>query len=219
MTEHPFSETLRAYGAPYWAEATDHPFIQEMVSGRLSKAAFTHYLIQDYAFFRHFTDLVAYAIVHADTMVQMHHLSGFLSEVTDGENDYFLRAFSALGVDEATYLNPTLNPVMQGFAETIKAATARGYHDCIVVLGCAEWTYWTWGDAYRDRQPDAFYFNEWITLHNNPAFAQFVQWLRGELDALADLPEAERQRLKALFRHCCRLERDFFSYAHQQSQE
>lgn len=216
MTTQSFSETVRAYAEPFWRETVEHEFVQEMVTDRLSKDAFRHYLIQDYAFFRHFTDLVSYAIVHAKTMEQMHHLSGFLSVVTDGENDYFLRSFAELGVSEDQYLDPTLNPVMQGFADTIKKATETGYHDCIIVLACAEWTYWTWGDACRQYQPEAFYFNEWITLHNNPEFEQFVIWLRGELDAMAELPEAEQQRLKELFRHCCTLERDFFTYAYEQ---
>lgn len=217
MSNIAFSEAVRAHAEPFWRETVEHEFVREMVTDRLSKDAFRYYLIQDYAFFRHFTDLVAHAIVHADTMAQMHRLSGFLSVVTDGENDYFLRAFAALSVAEDEYRDPTLNPVMQGFAETIRQATTSGYHDCIIVLACAEWTYWTWGDACRDDHPEAFYFNEWITLHNNPDFAQFVLWLRGELDAMGSLPAVEQQRLKALFRHCCQLERDFFTYAYQQS--
>ena len=222
MTTAKFSEQLRQFGEPYWSKATDHVFIREMVKGELSIAAFRHYLIQDYAFFRHFTDLISQMIVHAPEMGQIHHLAGFLSHVTDGENDYFLRSFAELGVSEKEYLNPTLNPVMQRFADTIEQAIKGGYHDCLMVLLCAEWVYWSWGDKYREYNPQAFYFAEWQQLHNNADFGKFVSWLQHEADRL-DGPDsridgAEQTRLKEIFRHCCQLEEDFFTYAYAQGQ-
>ena len=216
MSDIKFSEEVRSYGEPYWSAATDHVFIQEMVSGELSLEAFSHYLIQDYAFFRHFTDLIAHAIVYAPEMAQVHHLSGFLSDITDGENDYFIRSFAELGVTEEQYLNPQLNPVMQRFADVISKAIKQGYHDCLMVLLCAEWVYWSWGDKYRDQQPKAFYFAEWLQLHNNSDFAAFVSWLRSEADRLSTLDNAEQARLKEVFRSCCQLEEEFFTYAYQQ---
>lgn len=38
---------------------------------------------------------------------------------------------------------------------------------------------WT---AAVDGRPDAFYLDEWIELHANPGFIDFVAWLREELD-------------------------------------
>lgn len=218
MSDLKFSEEVRSYGEPYWSAATDHVFIREMVSGELSVDAFRHYLIQDYAFFRHFTDLVAHAIVHAPEMAQIHQLSGFLSDVTDGENDYFLRSFAELGVTEEQYLDPQLNPVMQRFAKVIEQAIERGYHDCLMVLLCAEWVYWSWGDKYRECEPKAFYFAEWLQLHNHTGFTKFVSWLRSEADRLNTLDTTEQARLKEVFRTCCQLEEDFFTYAYQQGQ-
>lgn len=220
MAKMTFSEQLRQAGEPYWSAATDHVFICEMVTGELSLAAFRHYLIQDYAFFRHFTDLISQMIVYAPEMEQIHHLAGFLSSVTDGENDYFLRSFAELGVSEEEYLNPTLNPVMQRFADIIHQASKSGYHDCLMVLLCAEWVYWSWGHKYREQTPRAFYFAEWIELHSNTDFGNFVSWLRSEADRL-DQPNnrvsaAEQDRLKEVFNSCCQLEEDFFTYAYEQ---
>lgn len=216
MTTTQFSEQLRQFGEPYWSAATDHVFIREMVKDELSIEAFRHYLIQDYAFFRHFTDLISHMIVHAPEMAQIHHLAGFLSSVTDGENDYFLRSFAELDVSEEDYLNPTLNPVMQRFADTINQAISGGYHDCLMVLLCAEWVYWSWGDKYRAYHPQAFYFAEWQQLHNNADFGKFVSWLQDEADRLHSLNDAEQLRLKEIFRTCCQLEEDFFTYAYEQ---
>lgn len=208
-----FSEIIRENAEPFWSETVNHKFVHELADGTLSKSAFIHYLVQDYAFFKHFADLLSYAIVYAPEYQQVHQLAGFLSDVTDGENDYFLRSFKELGVNEKEYLNPNLNPVMQGFADTITKATQTGYHDCLIVLSCAEWTYWTWANSVQNKRPTQFYFSEWITLHNYPDFGKFVLWLRSELDRLFELPEEEQRRLRDLFRHCCQLERDFFTYA------
>jgi thiaminase/transcriptional activator TenA len=63
--------------------------------------------------------------------------------------------------------------------------------------------------------PKRFYLAEWIELHAIPAFADFVGWLRGELDREAAAASAEtRDRLSTLFRATLELERDFFEAAY-----
>jgi thiaminase/transcriptional activator TenA len=63
--------------------------------------------------------------------------------------------------------------------------------------------------------PKRFYLREWIELHAVPAFADFVAWLRSELDreGAAAAPPMQ-QRLATLFRTTLELERDFFDAAY-----
>lgn len=210
-----FSEVLIQQAEPHWQKATDHVFIREMVEGSLDKSAFADYLVQDYCFIGAFLDAISYAIAYSQTMEQKHRLSTFLSTVTSEENDYFIRSFKALGVNEADYLTATKpSPAIKGFHQAIDAAInsdkVDAYANCLVIIACAESVYCEWGMRHREKSPTDFYFNEWLTLHNNDDFQSFVAWLKTELDSLGDCSRVQRQHFIELFQHICQLEAQFF---------
>ena len=89
------------------------------------------------------------------------------------------------------------------------------YAEILAIVTPAEWVYLDWAQACPLPRPKRFYLAEWIELHAMPAFAEFVGWLRGELDreAAAAVPE-RRQRIEDLFRTTLELEQDFFEAAY-----
>ncbi len=89
------------------------------------------------------------------------------------------------------------------------------YAGILAVLVPAEWSYLAWAQAVADRpRPGRFYLAEWIDLHVDPGFADFVGWLRGELDATGDHADAAaRARLQQLFRDTMELEAAFYDQA------
>ncbi len=207
------SEKIIQNASPYWHKATDHQFVREMVNGTLDKAVFAEYLIQDYAFVDSFLDLVSYMIAYANTIEQKHRLSTFLSMITSDEDDYFIRSFKALGVDEKDYSPENVKrfPSIQGFDEAIKKAIAsKKYEHCLAVLCCAESVYCEWATKYQDKKPEEFYFAEWLLLHNNKDFKEFVDWLKSELDALSDTPKVVQKEVEDIFVQVCQLEAAFF---------
>ncbi|RKR72778.1 thiaminase/transcriptional activator TenA [Otariodibacter oris] len=216
MNKVKFSDYLIQQAEPYWQQATDHGFIRDMVDGTLDKKVFANYLVQDYAFVRVFADLIAYAIAYSKTLEQKHRLSTFLSMITSAEDDYFIRSFEALGVEPSHYLDPNLAvfPSIQGFHDEIKKAIDSGaevgYANCMTIITCAEAVYCHWGVKYREKSPEAFYFNEWITLHNNDYFQSLVAWLKSEMDQLGEDQKVDREQLSALFTKICQLESQFF---------
>ena len=112
--------------------------------------------------------------------------------VSGEENTYFLRAFAALGV---TALRRAADPDTQpsaGFKAIMReAAETRSYAATLSVLVVAEWLYLDWASRAPKPLPGNFVHAEWITLHDNPGFRGFVDFLRSELDrvgpAQADL--------------------------------
>jgi hypothetical protein len=48
----------------------------------------------------------------------------------------------------------------------------------------AEWLYLDWASRAPKPLPDNFVHAEWITLHDNPDFRDFVDFLRAELDRI-----------------------------------
>ena len=120
--------------------------------------------------------------------------------VSGEENTYFLRAFDALGVtDEQRATTPDTMPTAGFQAIMREAAETRTYAAALAVLNVAEWLYLDWASRAPQPLPDNFVHAEWVTLHDNPDFRDFVAFLRAELDRVG--PEQAE------------LSRDFFGRA------
>lgn len=215
-----FTDALVAANAPLWRAATEHRFVRELGADTLPDAVFRRYLVQDFAFLEALVALLGCAVARAPTMPAKRRLASFLAAVTGDETRYFERALAALNVKEA-FAAPdriALNDVTERFRALMAAAGERGsYAEVLAILVPAEWVYLTWARACPLPGPKRFYLAEWIELHAIPPFAEFVDWVRGELDrAAAAAAPAERERLASLFRTALELERDFFDAAYQE---
>ncbi len=96
-----------------------------------------------------------------------------------------------------------------------ESAESQDYPLCLSVLVVAEWLYLSWADRPGTTLPQRSIHAEWITLHNNPAFTEFVGWLRAELDRTGPLLDAQRQAHCAdMFGRAVALERAFFDHVY-----
>lgn len=216
--EERFTEALVAAHLPLWEAATAHRFVRELGADTLPDDVFRRYLIQDFAFIEALVNLLGYAVARAPAMPAKRRLAGFLAAVTGDETNYFERALKALGAGEA-FAAPeriALGGATARFRALMAETGARGtYAEILAIMVPAEWIYLTWARASPMPGPRRFYLAEWIELHAIPAFADFVDWLRAELDReAATAAPAARDRLAALFRRTLELERDFFEQAY-----
>ena len=207
-----FSETLRSECADDWEACLDHRFVHELFTGRIRDDHLRRYLVQDYQFIDRFVALLGAAIASADHFAARVRLSRFAAMITSDENTYFIRCFDQLGVSEAERRSPTLLPVTQAFQGLMaEASQSLSYANALAVLCVAEGLYLDWADQPGRPLPKDFRHAEWITLHANDFFRDFVGWLRAELDRVGqDLSPAEQQEARQLFRHAVKLERAFF---------
>ena len=129
--------------------------------------------------------------------------------VSAEENTYFLRAFEALGVAETRRAaDPDTQPTIGFKAIMLEAADSRSCAAALSVLVVAEWLYLDWASRAPEPLPNNFVHAEWITLHDNPNFRGFVDFLRTELDpAHADL-------CRDFFSRAVALELSFFEAAY-----
>lgn len=212
-----FTDWLRERAEPTWTDATSHRFIRDLGSGDLDKAVFRRYLVQDYAFIGSLIGTFGHAVGEAPTMDAKAQLVDFLALLTDDEDDYFERSFQALNVSETEYLDPTRTPTTRAFEDLLeRAGREGGYAETLAVLVPAEWIYLTWATDVAGEAPAQFYLAEWIELHSGEAFAEFVSWLRGELDREGLMASSRRRRrLDRLFRRTVELEAAFFEAAYE----
>ena len=178
-----FTETLRAASEPGWSHAVQHQFVQQLFAGAVPDGVMARYLIQDHRFLDSFLVLLGAAIASADTFAARLRFGRFIGMVSAEENTYFLRAFEALGVTEARRAADPDTRATIGFKAIMReAADTRNYAAALSVLVVAEWLYLNWASRAPQPLPNNFVHAEWITLHDNPDFRGFVDFLRAELD-------------------------------------
>jgi thiaminase/transcriptional activator TenA len=211
-----FSERLRLGCEARWNAAVNHRFVDELAAGTLADGPFRSYLVQDYAFIETLVTVLGFAVARAPDMATKKRWVAFLSVLTSEENDYFHRAFDALGVPEAERGNQPLAPVTASLRRCmLDAASAGSYAEVLAVVVPAEWIYLSWASARRDAQPSQARYREWIELHAVPEFEDFVGWLRAELDAEGEaLDAAARETVSRRFRELVELEVAFFDQAY-----
>lgn len=212
-----FSAWLRERSEPAWTDATRHRFVEELGDGTIDDAVFRRYLVQDYAFLEVGASVAGYAVAQAHTMDEKARLTEALATLTGSENDYFERAFEDLGVPDAERMDPDLGPSMTTFRDfMLRTAHEGGYEETLAATLAAEWVYLDWASHVEDREPDRWYLDEWIEIHAVPEFEEYVDWLRGRLDAYGpDLAPRRQARLDKLFSRTVDLEVAFFDAAYE----
>jgi thiaminase/transcriptional activator TenA len=92
-----------------------------------------------------------------------------------------------------------------------EAAETRSYAAALSVLVVAEWLYLDWASCAPNPLPANFVHTDWITLHDNPDFRGFVDFLRSELDRVGP---AQAELCRDFFRRAVALELSFFEAAY-----
>ena len=207
-----FTEALRAASEPGWSHAVGHRFVEELFSGAVPDAVMARYLIQDHRFLDSFLILLGAALASADTFEARLRFGRFIGMVSAEENTYFLRAFEALSVTEdRRAAAPDTEPTIGFKAIMREAAETCSYAAALSVLIVAEWLYLDWASRAPQPLPDNFVHAEWITLHDNPNFRGFVDFLRAELDRVGP---AQADLCRDFFHRAVALELAFFEAAY-----
>jgi thiaminase/transcriptional activator TenA len=149
-------------------------------------------------------------------MDEMGYLADQLGVLTGGENDYFVRAFEELGVSEDEYENPDLHPTTEAFNDfMLRVANQYGYEETLAAVTAAEWVYLDWCTYAAEAEYDRWYLDEWVDIHVVEEFADYVEWLRAQLDELGpELSPRRKERVAELFRRTVELEARFFDAAY-----
>lgn len=212
-----FTDTLRQASEPTWSQAVGHRFVSELLDGSIADEVMAGYLVQDHRFLDSFLTLLGAAIATSDSFDARLRLGRFVGMVCGEENTYFLRAFDALGVSAAQRAQIPDSAPTAGFQAIMReAAATRSYAAALAVLNVAEWLYLEWAVRAPQPLPSNFVHAEWITLHDNPDFRDFVAFLRLELDRVGP---AEAALAGDFFQRAVALELAFFDAAYAERAE
>ncbi len=216
-TGAPFTVWLRERSEPEWTAAVHHPFTKELSREELDQKRFRTYLVQDLDFVDVLVRAFGYLIGQAESMETRSRVAQFLAMVTSDENDYFERSLEALDADPKQLEDSERNRTNAEFQTFLMETAQSGIlEQTLAVLLAAEWVYAAWAEEVSDADPEAFYFREWIELHHNPAFNEFVDYLRSRMDELGpELSPEEQEAVAERFSEAVRFEVDFFDAVYE----
>ena len=105
MTAPDYGQTFALWrgGAPGpWRDYTRHAFVAGLGDGTLPRAAFLHYLTQDYVFLVHFARAWSLAVVKSETLEEMRTCAATVDALVNHEMALHIGVCAAHGIDEAT---------------------------------------------------------------------------------------------------------------------
>lgn len=218
-----FSEALRTEAEPLFTAIYHHPFIRDIADQKLSREAIIHYVQQDIQYLNTYARVYGLAIAKSHTEEQMRLFHQRIQVVLGGELTPHLNLCRVAGVDYETLHAPTpLAPTAHHYAQHMLTAAYTGSLGDIVaaVLPC-HWTYVDLAQLVADEiqihQTPTHAFYDWITFYASDLMQSGLRELTNLLDRLAAVASAsDKQRMKEIFLHGCRLEFRFFDMAYRQ---
>lgn len=106
----PLFGALRKDAGAVWQAYSQHAFVAGLADGSLPKAAFRHYLIQDYIFLINFARAYALGVYKAETVEEMRHCQAIVTAILDGELKLHIAYCRDWGLEEADIMASTEDP-------------------------------------------------------------------------------------------------------------
>ena len=200
-----------------WQAYTQHRFLRELADGSLPKAAFQHYLQQDYLFLIHFARAYALAAYKSRTLADLRQAHEGLKAILDLELGLHVEYCAGWGISEAALeQTPEARPTT-AYTRYVLDAGQRGdlldLHVALApcVIGYAEVADWINAQSFTVRGAENPY-DAWIGMYESDEFQAAARSEQDWIDArMAGLPAARLEQLTQIFREATRLERDFWA--------
>lgn len=97
--------SLRAGAGQTWDDYARHSFVEGLRTGTLPRAAFVHYLIQDYVFLVHFSRAWSLGVVKSETLEEMKVCAGTVDALVNHEMALHVKTCAAEGISEDHLFN------------------------------------------------------------------------------------------------------------------
>lgn len=210
-----FSDKLFAASKDIWNEYLEHPFIQGIINGDLSKEKFKMYLIQDYIYLKEYSKVFCMGIVKSDDMSEMRFLYKSIAGAMQ-EGASHIEEMKNLGISESYAENCEIFKENKKYTEYMLKTALNGdiREIAIATLPCT-WSYNFIGSyVNKIRVKRNKLFDSWVDLYSGEEFNKFTkEWLE-YIDKLCDdLTDVQEARLIEIFVMCSKHELEFWNMA------
>lgn len=194
------------------------PFNRELAEGRLSRARFRFYMIQDALYLEQYSRALAVASARAPDAAAMEFFAGAAQGALVVERALHGGFFEKFGVDPADAAKAEPSPTCYGYTNFLLTVAHQAAYENLVaaVLPCF-WIYWDVGKRIAaETVPDNPY-RAWIDTYSDPSFGQSVETAIFIADrAAAATTQARRDAMLAAFTLSARYEWMFWDSAYRQ---
>ncbi|AGM40205.1 transcriptional regulator [Spiribacter salinus M19-40] len=206
-----------------WQAYTQHRFLRELADGSLPKAAFQHYLQQDYLFLIHFARAYALAAYKSRTLADLRQAHEGLKAILDLELGLHVEYCAGWGISEAALeQTPEARPTT-AYTRYVLDTGQRGdlldLHVALApcVIGYAEIADWINAQSFTVRGA-ANPYDAWIGMYESDEFQAAAQSERDWINARMErLPAPRIAQIAQIFREATRLETDFWAMNFEES--
>ncbi len=204
-----------------WHAYTRHAFVAQLGAGTLPKAAFLHYLRQDYVFLVHFARAWAFAVVKSDRIAEMRIAAGTVHALIDEEMKLHIATCAEEGISEPDLAATVESPANLAYTRFVMDAGLKGdLLDLLVALAPCVFGYGEIGTRLAqetDGPPAGHPYRDWISTYAGQDYQGVCATVGTLLDEVADRTIGETYAasprwptLTGTFATACRLEADFW---------
>lgn len=167
-----------------WSDYTRHAFVEGLGDGTLPRAAFLHYLIQDYVFLVHFSRAWSLAVVKSETLDEMKICAGTVDALVNHEMALHVKTCAAEGIDEATLFAATEAVENLAYTRYVMDAGVQGdFLDMMAALAPCVMGYGEIGLRLADVKSDDTPYAEWIATYADPEYQSVCTRVGAMIDA------------------------------------
>jgi thiaminase/transcriptional activator TenA len=198
---------------PIWAAELEHPFVKGLAAGSLEIERFSRWVLQDYLYLKEFARVFAWAAAKSDSLAAMSWHAKVLDLTLNTEMGLHRAYAERFGISAARLEEETMWPTTRAYTDFLVRTAADGdMADLLAALLPCAWGYVYVAQhlAQGEAPPDERYA-EWIEQYASDEFAEAADWLKAELNRVADgVQEEKKKRLTDLFVTSSRYEWQFW---------
>lgn len=173
MTEV-YGTTFNAWRAScpdVWDAYTRHAFVDGLQTGDLPRAAYLHYLIQDYIFLVHFARAWSLAVVKAETVEEMKTCAATVDALVNHEMGLHVSTCQAAGIAEETLFEAEEEVANLAYTRFVMDAGLQGdFLDLMAALAPCVFGYAEIGLRLRDKADPQTTYADWIATYADPGY-------------------------------------------------
>lgn len=211
------SARLREDCLPVWGSLHAHPFLTELAAGALPAEKFRFYVEQNLIYLPEYSRAIALGAARAADLEELRSFTRALDNIVSVEipaNEARLAEIIELGAaDRGGALEPA--PANLAYTNFLLATAFKGgpLEVMVAIMPCA-WSYGEIALHLGAAATDHPVYAAWLGFFASEEYADLVDGMKAELDALAAREGADEARLAEIFRTGARLELGFWEMAY-----
>ncbi|TVR62980.1 MAG: thiaminase II [Gemmatimonadales bacterium] len=198
---------------PIWDAQLEHPFVKGIGDGSLAPEVFARWVVQDYGYLKEFAKLFAWAVAKAQDLDSMGWYARVLDMTLNTEMALHRTYATRFGISPDQLEAAEMWPTTRAYTDFLIRTAADGdMADLLAALLPCAWGYMVIGrELARWETPGDERYAEWIEQYASEEFAAAGEWLKAELDRIAEGVGPEKEaRLREIFLLSSRYELRFW---------